>query len=123
MTVALWIVQTLRAIVFLAAAGRKVSRPKDALAKDLGGALPVPLVRFMGAAEILGAIGLIAPDATRIAPVLTPIAAVGLAVVMLSAIIFHVPRKEFSNVGGNVALLLLVAFIVVGRFALAPISG
>src|SRR5260370_41798132 len=75
MNIALWIVQTLLALVFLAAGGTKVSRPKDALAKDLGGALPLPLVRFIGAAEILGAIALIAPHATRTAPRFTPIAA------------------------------------------------
>jgi putative oxidoreductase len=83
----------------------------------------VPFVRFIGTAELLGAIGLILPALTRIAPVLTPAAASGLVVVMLSAIVFHATRKEYRQIGGNILLLLLAAFVVYGRLALAPIVG
>ena len=51
-------------------------------------------VKGIGAVEVLGAIGLVLPAATGIAPILTPIAAVGLALVMAAAVVVHVRRKE-----------------------------
>ena len=83
--------------------------------------VPVAFVRFIGVAELLTAIGLIAPAATGIVPWLTVAAAVGLVVVMLSASVFHASRRENANIGMNVVLLLLAAFIIVGRLALAPL--
>ena len=77
-------------------------------------------MRFIGAGELLGGIGLILPAVTNILPWLTVAAATGLALVMISAAIFHASRREFSMVGFNIVLLLLAAFVVVGRVTLAP---
>jgi uncharacterized membrane protein len=71
------------------------------------------LVSFIGISELAGAIGLILPMATGVAPILTTLAALGLAIVMLLAILFHVKRKE-SPVPVLV-LLLLASFVVYGR--------
>jgi hypothetical protein len=71
----------------------------------------------IGAVEILGAIGLILPQALDIAPVLTPLAATGLAVIQVGAIIVHGRRKETKALPMNVVLLVLAAFVAVGRFA------
>lgn len=76
-----------------------------------------------GAAELLGGLGLILPAVTRIQPQLVPLAAAGLAVVMLGAIIYHVSREEFSNVGANVMWALVTGFIAYGRWRLAPIPA
>ncbi len=124
MTIALWIVQGLAALLFLFAGFTKAFRPLDQVAKQMTWvpSTPAPFVRFIGAAEIVGAVGLILPAATKVLPWLTIAAAIGLAVVMLSAAIFHASRKEYPNIGMNVILLLLVVFIVIGRWTLAPIA-
>ena len=80
------------------------------------------LVRFIGIVEMLGALGLILPKLTNIVPQLTIAAAIGLVLVMASAAVFHATRKEYSNMGGNIVLLLLAAFIVVGYLAWVPVA-
>ncbi len=83
-------------------------------------ALPRWFLRLIGGAELLAGIGLILPAATHILPWLTVAAAIGLVVLMFSAIIFHISRREFPVLGVNALLLLLAALVVVGRLAWAP---
>ena len=118
MNIALWIVQGLLALAFLMAGFMKAFRPIEALKKNMAWvATTAPsFVRFIGVAELLGAIGLILPKATGILPWLTVAAAIGLIIVMISAAIFHASRKEYSHIGPNIVLLLLAAFIAVGRW-------
>ncbi len=78
-----------------------------------------PFVRFIGVAELLGGIGLILPAIMGIQSWLTIAAALGLVVVMVSASFFHASRREYQNIGMNVVLLLLAAFVVLGRWVLA----
>ena len=66
--------------------------------------------------EILGALGVILPWLTGIAPVLTPIGAIGLVVVQIGALRVHLVRNERQPLPANVLLLLLAAFAAVGRF-------
>ena len=75
-----------------------------------------------GAAEILGGLGLILPSVTRIAPWLTPLAAIGLIAVMIGGALWHFGREEFANIGINVVNTLVLAYIAYGRWRLAPIS-
>ena len=75
-----------------------------------------------GTAEILGGLGLILPSLTRIQPGLTVLAAIGLAVVMIGAIIWHISRGEMANIGFNVLNLAVVTYIAYGRSKLAPLS-
>lgn len=84
-------------------------------------AVPPPLLTFIGICEILGALGLILPAVTGVLPVLTPLAATGLGVIMLLAILFHVVRREFPFIAINLVLLVLAAFVAYGRFVLAPL--
>ena len=83
MTYALWIVQGLLALLFLFAGGVKLVLPLEELTKQMP--LPGPFVRFIGVAEVLGAIGLILPGLLRIRPGLTPLAAAGLVIIMIGA--------------------------------------
>ncbi len=76
-------------------------------------------MRFIGVAEILGALGLILPLATGIAPWLTVAAAIGLVIVMVSAAIFSVSRHETRHIGLD--LVLLAFFIVVARLTFVRI--
>lgn len=97
MSVALWIVNILLAAVFLAAGGAKVVRSRSDLVSAgmaWAGEVSDAGVRMIGLVEVLGAVGLVVPMATGVAPVLTPLAAVGLALVMLAATVFHVRREE-----------------------------
>lgn len=75
----------------------------------------------MGAAEVLAAIGLTVPGLIKILPWLTPLAATGLVIVMIGAVIFHLPRREYPNIVLNLVLLVLAAAVAYGRFVLAPL--
>ena len=97
MTVAYWIVAGLAALVFLAAGGMKLARPKEALqASGMGWVedFSASNVKLIGFAEVLGAIGLILPMLTGVAPILSPIAGAALALLMVGAAITHIRRNE-----------------------------
>jgi uncharacterized membrane protein YphA (DoxX/SURF4 family) len=95
--IALWIINILLALAFLLAGGMKAALPKDALAKrgmEWVADFTPAFIKFIGIAEVLGALGLVLPILTGIATVLTPIAAVGLTIAMLAALVVHARRKE-----------------------------
>ncbi|MGH3735339.1 MAG: DoxX family protein [Micromonosporaceae bacterium] len=118
MNVFLWIVQAILAAMFAMSGLMKATQPKDKLV----GKLPwvqdfsPATVRFIGVMGLLGAVGLIAPAATGIAPVLTPIAGTGLAVMMVLAAATHIRRREPSGVAVSAALFVLAALVAWGRF-------
>ncbi|MDX3100346.1 DoxX family protein [Nonomuraea angiospora] len=118
MNVFLWIAQAILAAMFAMSGLEKLVRPKDKLA----GKYPwtqtfsQTAVRSIGVMELLGTIGLIVPAATGIAPVLTPIAATGLAIMMILAGALHIRRKEPSGLMTTAVLLVLCALVAWGRF-------
>jgi 4-hydroxybenzoate polyprenyltransferase len=76
-------------------------------------------IRFVGTSELLGALGVVLPLATGILPWLTPLAAIGLALIQVLAIgTEHLPKKEFKVLPVNLVLLALSLFIVIGRWSL-----
>lgn len=101
----------------------KATQPITQLSATLPwtGQVPEALVRFIGISEFLGAIGLVLPSLLRIKPHLTVWAAVGLAITMVLALIFHVFKGEVSVIGINIFLGLVAAFIAWGRSRKAPI--
>jgi uncharacterized membrane protein YphA (DoxX/SURF4 family) len=119
----LWIVQCLLGAIFIAVGTMKATQPIASLANALGWPAEVPaaLVRFIGVAEFLGGLGLILPAATRIKPMLTPLAGMGLATAMLFATIFHISHGEFRALAGALVLGCLAAFVAWGRVAKAAI--
>jgi uncharacterized membrane protein YphA (DoxX/SURF4 family) len=123
--IALWVAQVLLAAMFLMSGFMKLAQPIDQLSKMLPWAAQVPeaLVRFIGTAEVLGALGLILPSLLRIKPQLTAWAAIGIAVIMLLATFFHISRGENGAIGMNIVIALLAAFIAWGRFRKAPIPA
>lgn len=118
MNVAVWIVAAVLAAVFAMTGLMKSTQPKDKLAEKLPWVDDVSTgtLRLIGVAELLGALGLILPAWTGIAPILTPIAAVGLAVIMVLAVVTHARRKEPSAVVVNLVLLVAAVFVAWGRF-------
>src|ERR1700745_3963133 len=119
--IALWSAQIALAIVFALAGWMKVSAPAAALIKMMPG-LPLGFLRFIGIAELAGAIGVILPALTRIAPILTPLAASGVVVVMVSAGLFHLVHGQFAELAVVVVLGLVAFFVAWGRFKRAPIT-
>ncbi|MEV4237033.1 DoxX family protein [Nocardia sp. NPDC049737] len=118
MNVALWIVAGALAAMFGMAGVMKATQPKDKLAEKLWWVedVSVGTLRVIGVSELLGALGLILPAVTGIAPVLTPTAAVGLAVIMALAVVVHARRKEPSAIVFNLVLLAAAVFVAWGRF-------
>ena len=119
MNVVLWIVAILLAAAFGFAGSAKLTQPKESLLeKGMAWAedFSQPVIRFIGAMELLAAIGLVLPPLVGVAEVLTPLAATGLVVVMALAAATHLRRKEPQMVVVNAVLLLLAAFVAWGRF-------
>ncbi|MFK0240210.1 DoxX family protein [Microbacterium sp. NPDC090281] len=118
MNIAVWIVSGLLALLYLFTGGAKMLRSKAELAQTMSwtrSASPA-IIKVVGTLEILGAIGLILPWLTGIAPILTPIAAIGLVLLQAVAIVIHIRIREAKSVPFNATLLLLAAFVAVFRF-------
>src|SRR5689334_24255448 len=114
MNVVLWIIAGLLAAAFLAAGAMKVSQPKEKLiASGLGWAADFSAgqVKLIGALEVLAAIGLILPAVLDIAPVLVPLAALGLVLMMIGAVVVHARRKEYQGMLPGLVLLVLAAVV------------
>jgi hypothetical protein len=120
MNLALWISAGLLAVVLLVSSSAKLFVPKEKLATvPLGGwtgDASVGFVKALGALEFLAAAGLVLPAALDIAPVLVPLAAVGVVLLMVGAMITHLRRHEAVGVALNLAYLALAAFVAWGRF-------
>ena len=123
--IGLWVAQALLAAMFLMAGATKLmSGSAELVAMGMGWAENAPflLIKFIGFAEVAGALGLILPAATRIMPNLTKLAAAGLAVIMVLAAGLHITRGEFEVVPVNVILFALAALVIWGRTNKAPIA-
>jgi hypothetical protein len=122
MNIVVWILQVLVALMFLAHASLMFSlgSPKVRQMPYIL-AIPTPFRRALGIAEALGAVGLILPPLTHIWPWLVPGAATALVIHMISAVAFHVRRRENQNVVLNLVLLVLAAVVAYGRFVVVPL--
>lgn len=116
--IALWIAAGVLAAVFVSAGTLKLTQPKEKLAANLAWVedFSARTVKFIGLMEVLGAIGLILPAALHIAPILTPLAATGLAITMVLAAVVHARRKEPQLIVVNAVLFALAAFVAIMRF-------
>ena len=119
MNVVLWIIAGLLAAAFLAAGVMKLTQPKEKLAAS-GLAwtedFSAGQVKAIGALELAAAVGLILPAAIDVVPVLVPLAALGLVLMMVGAAVVHVRRSEAPMVAINALFLVLAAVVVWGRF-------
>ena len=113
MKYALWIVQVLLAVLFLFAGGIKLVSPPESLT----GPVPMPIwfLRFIGVAEVLGGIGLVLPGLLGIRPGLTPLAALGLVIIMIGATVVSLMGGLISVALISLAVGLLAAFVAYGR--------
>src|SRR5262249_23995963 len=106
------------AAAFAGAGFVKLTQPKEKLATAMAWTTDFSAggLKTIGALEILAALGLILPGALGIAPIVVALAALGLVLLMVGAIVVHVRRNEIQMVGGNILLLILAAIVAWGRF-------
>lgn len=125
LNITLWVLQVLLACFFVMVGYSHALMPFDQVAQQATWMNSVPrwLSLFIGYAEIAGGLGLIIPAATRIAPWLTPLAALGLATIMILAIPFHVLKGEASVIWMHALIAALALFVALGRWRKAPIAG
>lgn len=121
--IALWVLQVILALAFGMAGFMKLTAPIAELAKQMPWTTEVPagLVRFIGGAELAGALGLIVPMLTRIRPSLTGLAASGLTLVMVLAAGFHLIRGEVTMIAPSLVLGALACLVAWGRAKKAPV--
>jgi hypothetical protein len=125
MNIALWIVTGLLATAYFFGGGFKVITPKSRIeafgasstwVEDFSGGA----VKAIGVFEVLGAVGLILPAVLGIAPVLVPVAAMGLAVIMVGAVITRLRRREYPLMVLDLVYLVLLVFVAWGRLVPSP---
>jgi uncharacterized membrane protein YphA (DoxX/SURF4 family) len=119
MNVVLWVIAGLLAAAFLGAGVLKLTQPKEKLAASGMGwteGFSAGMIKLIGALEILAAVGLVLPALLGIAPVLVPLAAVGLVLLMIGAAITHARRREPQMIVVNLIILALAAAVAWGRF-------
>jgi uncharacterized membrane protein YphA (DoxX/SURF4 family) len=112
----LWIIQALLALLFLWAGGIKLVMPIEEMLKQMTLPMPGWFLRFIGVAEILGALGLILPGLLRIRPGLTPLAAAGLAIIMIGAVVVMLMTGEVMMALIPLVVGILCAFVAYGRW-------
>ncbi len=123
MNIALWIVQVLLALFFGAVGMVKIITPIEELTMmPWTQHVPEMAVLLSGIVEVAAAAGLILPSLTRILPKLTPLASLGLAIVMILAIGLHISLGETVPVFFNIVLGGLSLFVTYGRWKLVPID-
>ncbi|MGH2372248.1 MAG: DoxX family protein [bacterium] len=119
----LWFIQVFLAIQFLIHGWIFISPPAVMAEAMAGMGLSPGFRQFIGFAEVLASIGLVLPGLTRILPWLTPLAALGLVIVMASATIFHISRNEVPSASSTANLLVLVAVTAYLRWKVVPIRS
>lgn len=122
--IALWAVQAPLAAMFLMIGFMKSTTPLAELSATIPMAGELPwLVRFIGVSEVLAGLGLILPALLRIKPWLTPLAALGLFIIMVLAFGYHAMQAEYASLPVNLVLGAMAAFVAWGRQNKAPIAA
>lgn len=116
MNAALWIAQVLLALIFLFAGGMKLVTPMEELMQQMPIGLPAPFMIFTAVVEVLGGLGVILPWLLGIFPFLTPLAAAGLVIVMIGAVVYTVAAGDVAMAAIPLVVGLLAAFVAWGRW-------
>lgn len=128
MNLALWIITGVLAAAYFFGGGGKLVLSKQKIAAtgpsaawtedwSAGG------IKAIGALEVLAGVGLVLPAVLGIAPVLVPLAAIGLMIIMVGAAIVRFRRREFKLMAVDLVYLALLAFVVWGRLVAEPFTG
>jgi len=120
MNIALWIVQVLLALAFLAY-GWLFPSPPPEIAVLMNASMPRSFQVFLGVAEVAAGVGLTLPGLTRILPGLVAWAALGVMIVTASATVFHLVRGEIGSAVTTLVLLAMATFVAYMRYRVLPI--
>ena len=119
---ALWTAQLLAALIFLFAGSMKfIMSPAQMQQGPL--TMPIPFIHFIGVCECLGALGLVLPGLTRRHTVLTPLAAAGLTIIMIGAVVLSVMSMGVSAAILPAVVGMVTAWIAYARTRIAPLDG
>ena len=123
MSAVLWLLQIVLALVFLPLGLLKVTRSREQLLRVVPWVedFPEPVVTAIGVLELLGAVGVLLPAVLGAGTVLVPVAATGLAILLVGALVQHVTRHETGQLAAPAALLVAAAAVAVGRFGPWPL--
>ncbi len=121
MNIVLWVLQVLLAVAFFAH-GWLFLYPPAAIVEQMNASLPRWFQLFLGVAEVLAAVGLILPGATRIMPSLVTAAAGGIMIVTVSATVFHLVRSEWRSAAITLLLFAMASFVTYMRLRVLPIG-
>jgi hypothetical protein len=121
MNIVLWVLQVLLAAAFLAH-GLLLLFPPLEMLEPMNETMSTPFRHFLGAAEVLAAVGLTLPGITRVQPWLVSAAAAGVMIVMVSATVLHIRRDEISSAIITAILLVMATFVAYMRWKVRPIS-
>ena len=122
MNTVIWIIQSLMAVLFVLhgiAMFKPPAAVQESVVQKMGYSLP--FLKTIGTLEVLGGLGLILPAWTGILPILSPLAATGLVIVMVGAAVSHARQGEGTQTGATTVVTMLLAFIAIGRFWIYPI--
>jgi hypothetical protein len=117
----LWVVQLLLALLFLFAGGTKLVMAAAELTAQTP--LPAAFLRFIGVMEILGGLGLILPGMLHIRTALTPLAAAGLSIIMIGAVVVTIQTMGLAMAALPFVAGVLALFVAYGRWRLAPLGS
>lgn len=119
MNIILWIVQILLALLFIFAGATKLIMSGETLAQQMASSnslvMPIAFIRFIGVVEVLGGLGLVLPGLLKIRRVLTPLAALGLSIVMIGAVVTTIMGPGLGGAVFPAITLLLCVFVAYGR--------
>ena len=122
MNIFLWIIQALLSLLFIFAGVMKFVMPVEEMTKQMPVAISGSFLHFIGVCEILGGLGLILPALLRIKPGLTPLAAIGLAIIMIGAVAIALIGGMISGALEPLVVAVLLIVIAYGRWRAAPVS-
>ena len=123
MNAVLWLLQIVLALAFLALGLLMLTRSRERLLRVAGWVedFPQPVVTAIGVLELLGAVGVVLPGVLGVAGAVVPVAALGLAVLLVGAIVTHLLRGEQDEVAAPVLLLVAAAVVAAGRLSAWPL--
>lgn len=124
MNILLWVISVVLALAFLASGAVKLTQPRDKLVAKMPWVADASdgQVRAVGGLEVLGGLGLVLPGLTGIAPILVPLAALGLMLVMIGAVAVHVRSGDgIAAAAPAIVLGVLCAFVALARFGPYPV--
>ncbi|HSS21307.1 MAG TPA: DoxX family protein [Pyrinomonadaceae bacterium] len=122
MNILLWILQFLLGALFIFAGVMKFVVPIQEMTKGMKVPIPGSFLLFIGAVEILGGLGLVLPSLLKIKPGLTPLAAIGLAIIMIGAVVVTVAGGDVAPALIPLVIGLLCIFIAYGRWRMKPVG-